>query len=405
MRILYLSRNYPNPAFPLIGLWVEGLVRAMSEVAEVRVVAPVPYCPPLPARFSQTRFRSIPRRRRETGIEVISPRFVIGPGYSTHSLEADSYYFAVRKTIDRLRREFVFDVIHAQFGYPDGVAGARLARRYGVPLLITEHAPWIPWMNEYPRVRRQAVWAAGICEYQIAVSERVRGTISAITGDSQRLRVLPVGVDSGLFRPDPEDGHYDHNRIIYVGRIHKKKGTDVLFDALRLLAERNPDIRLTVVGGSLGYGHYRKQEQELRSYAESLGVTPRIDFVGEQTPAMVAHYVRQAAVLVLPSRSESFGAVLLEALATGVPVVATRCGGPEDFITDAVGRLVPAGDPAALAEGVEQVLKNRSRFRPEALRSYATEKYSWQAVAARTYQLYEQALARRAAEPHVAVSP
>ena len=392
MKVLYLSRNYPNSEFPLFGIWVEGLVRAMAEKCEVRVVAPVPYCPPLPSRFAQSRFRKIPKHRTEHGIQIISPRFFVGPGYSTHSIEGDSYYYGIRRAVKKLRKEYKFDIIHAQFGYPDGIAAARLAKQYNVPLIVTEHAPWVPWMNQYPRVRKQATQLAKICDRQLAVSERVRKTIIEITGITERLDVVPVGVNVEIFKPLPEGNPTDSNRIIYVGRIHPTKGSDILFKALRLLVDKNPNVRLTVVGGSLGYQHYKKQELAMRAHAIELGLEPYIDFVGEHPPTKVVEYIRQAAVLVLPSRRESFGSVLLEGLATGVPVVATRCGGPEDFINDDVGKLVDVENSTALALGIKEVLQNRDSYNPEQLRRYAVENYSWSQVASKTYQYYLQAL-------------
>src|SRR5258708_2282387 len=127
----------------LLGLWVRRLVQQSTRFCEPRVVSPVPYCPPFPGLPKDySRFRSVERRRRDDGVEVHHPRFVAGPGYSTHRIEWLLYYAGIRRTVAKIHREFPFDLIHAHFTYPDGVVATQLGRRYRVPVVITEQNPW-----------------------------------------------------------------------------------------------------------------------------------------------------------------------------------------------------------------------------------------------------------------------
>lgn len=392
INVLVLSRNYPNTILPFIGPWVQQLAKFTLDECRVRVVAPVPYYPRfLPGPVEFRRFREIPTREFADGIDVSHPRFVTGPGYSTHNLDADAFYWGVRKTVDRLWREQPFDLIHAHFIYPDGVAGARLARRYGVPLVVTEHAFWHPWLDQYPRVRKQAVGAAKTIAFHVAVSQSVRQSISRFTGENERLRVIPVGVNMERFTPLSNGEKPDPNSILFVGRIHETKGVDILLRAMRLLVDRNPDVRLSLIGGSF-YRQNQVREERLISMAEELGLGQHVRFLGIQSPDQVAETMRRSSLLVLPSRRETLGAVLVEALACGIPVVATRCGGPEDVVNDAVGRLVPNEDPSSLADAMEVVLKQHEQYDPRMLRQYAAERFSWQTVAAQTIDLYRSAL-------------
>jgi glycosyltransferase involved in cell wall biosynthesis len=107
--------------------------------------------------------------------------------------------------------------------------------------------------------------------------------------------------------------------------------------------------------------------------------------------------MRQSAVLVLPSRRETFGSVLVEALACGTPVVASRCGGPEDIVTPEVGRLVEPEDEHALAAAIEQVLDDAAAYEPVRLREYALEHFAWPRIAGRIAELYGEILAERGA--------
>lgn len=391
IKILVLSRNYPNAVLPFLGPWVQQWAKFTMGACDVRVVAPVPYYPPLPGPADFRRFRQVPSQQWCDGIQVSHPRFLTGPGYTTHNFEAQAYYWGVLRTVDRLWQETPFDLIHAHFIYPDGVVAARLAKRYGVPLVITEHAFWQPWLDQYPHVRRQAVAAANESVFHIAVSRSVRENIAHFTGENERLRVIPVGVDMEVFKPLPPGQKPDPDSILYVGRIHETKGVDVLLHAMRQLVEHSPSVRLSLIGGSF-YPQWREQEERLMRLSEDLDLTHHVRFLGIQPPNQVAEAMRKSTLLVLPSRRETLGAVLIEALACGTPVVATRCGGPEDVVTEAVGRLVAKEDPPSLAKAMASVLKERQRYDAQVLRSYAKENFSWQHVAEQTVNLYRAAL-------------
>jgi len=390
-KILYLSRIYPNNIVAVNGLWVEGLVTEISSINDVRVISPVPYCPPLPQSFSYARTRSILHHDTVNGIQVYRPRFLSPPGYLLHSYLGDLYYWSIVRKIDRYRKEFPFELIHAQFSYPDGYAAARLAKRYNVPLVITEHAAWVPWMDEYPRVRRQAEWAVGVSRATIAGSRYLAETISGFDVDKEKVKLIPLGINTRLFKPDSAVIKKP-NQMLFVGRIHMVKGVDILFHALSMLVKKNKDIRLVLIGSSLGFKGYQVQEEKLRKLATSLGVDPYLEYVGMQPPEKVREFMQQSALLVLPSRRESFGTVVTEALACGTPVVATRCGGPEDLVNDRVGALVEKESPQALAEGLEKVLSSQHLYDAGALHAYVEDKYSWRYISKQIQQLYQKIL-------------
>ncbi|VAW53818.1 Putative teichuronic acid biosynthesis glycosyl transferase TuaC [hydrothermal vent metagenome] len=390
-KILYLSRIYPNNIVAVNGLWVEGMVTAMSKLHEVRVVSPVPYCPPLPESTGYANNRKILSRSKVNGVEVYRPRFLSPPGYILHSYLGELLYWSIVWKIDRYRKEFPFELIHAHFSYPEGYVAARLARRYNIPLIITEHATWKPWMDDYPRVAKQAVFAAGVSHGMIAASRYLADTMAAFTGEPKKLHDIPIGVNTALFKPDATVKKVPR-QILYVGRIHKTKGVDILFNALSLLLKTHSDIHLIVIGGNLGFKNYQKQENEMRALATRLNINSSIEFVGMQPPETVVKYMQQSALLVLPSRRETFGAVLIEAIASGTPVVATRCGGPDDFVTDSVGALVDKENSQALADGIEKVMLNLNDYPADILHKYADEGFSWDSVARRTNQLYDAAL-------------
>lgn len=392
LSVLVLSRSYPSDVLPMLGLWVEGPTRLLTEMCDVRVISPVPWCPPLPAvgPFRQyARFRKIPRRELRSGVEVLRPRFVSGPGRSLYAYDARAQRLGMRRLVDRLRDTFPFDLIHAHMIYPEGVVAHALSERYGVPFVVSEHAPWSEaWFRE-ARVRREALSAGRAAASLLAVSTYVRRTMAAFGIDDERVRVVPVGVDGEMFRPgEPGARHWD--QVLYVGWINYTKGVDVLLRAMKLLDDRRIPGRLLLVGGA-AYRHTRLQEEELRRLADSLDLGDRVTFVGRKPHAEVARLMAESAVVVLPSRDESFGAVLVEALASGTPVVATRCGGPEDIVTEAVGRLVPPESPEALADALAEVLSAPAHYPSQKLRNYVLAQFGWRGVVERLHRTYVDA--------------
>lgn len=389
-KVLVLSRNYPNNVLPTLGLWVQRLVRQACRQAEHKVVSPVPYCPPLIPFQEYARFRRIPRLTQDGDIEMFHPRFFLGPGRTLYNLEAYSYYLAVRHTVRQLHTRFSFNIIHAHMSYPDGVVATWLGHRYDVPVIITEHAMWTKWMDENRFVRRLAVAAIRRSAYTIAATPALKESIARFAGVPDKIHLVPNGVDGDVFTLASEPRELNRDQILFVGFINHNKGVDVLLKALQLLVPQRPTLRLVLVGDAL-YAAAGKRRDQLHQLVEDLGLADHVEFAGVKPAEEVARFMRTSALLVLPSRKETFGSVLIEALACGIPIVATRSGGPETIVTDEVGRLAPVDDPTALAAAIEYVLSQRERYDPARLRAYALERYSWKSVAQQTLALYDLA--------------
>src|SRR5262249_38476615 len=153
-----------------------------------------------------------------------------------------------------------------------------LARKHRVPLLITEHAPWAPWMENYLGARLRTIRAPHQSAFQIAVSNFARETIARFTGDSDRLVVLPTGVDTEVFSPQAR-GTRTPGQALFVGFRGRGKGVELLLDAMQNVVERKPWLRLVVVGGGF-YESYRRQEEELHALASRLNLDGKVEFKG-----------------------------------------------------------------------------------------------------------------------------
>src|SRR5712691_8830742 len=227
--------------------------------------------------------------------------------------------------------------------------------------------------------------------------------------DAARVAVIPCGVDPMVFHPlrqaDAREalGRDQCERLIlFVGRIEQIKGIDVLLRAMGVLFRRYPDLRsdvcLLVVGGALDPGDDAPETEkilELRRLVHEHRMESNVAFVGSRGQEELALYYAAADVCAVPSLTESFGLVALEAMACGTPVVGTRVGGLQTLIEDGEsGLLVPPGDDEALAEAIAQVLTDhRLRMHLAHGARDRAEHYTWQSVGEKITELYAQILA------------
>jgi teichuronic acid biosynthesis glycosyltransferase TuaC len=390
-RVLVLSFNYPSTGFPIRGVWVERLTRLAASFARPVVVSPVPWAVLVALSMQWGRLARVPRNRRDGQVEIHHPRIVLLPARALHAAEARLGYPAIRRYVDRLQRDEPFDLIHAHFIYPEGVIASRLGLRYGIPVVTTEHANWLPWLDDHRRVRRQVLAALKEIRLVIAVSPSSAETIRAIAQDRTEIRVSPNAVDDSVFRPLRNGQAVDPHRMLFVGAVRRVKGLDILIEALPRVLAKKPDAYLEVVGEPF-FRSYRRDEAAVRSHVNELGLGPHVCFLGQLDQQGVARKMATSAVLAAPSRRESFGSVLIEALACGTPVVATRCGGPEDIISGSLGRLVPTEDPEALADALIDVMERRSSFNAESLHAHVKKRYGNEASRRRLQKLYSDVL-------------
>lgn len=203
----------------------------------------------------------------------------------------------------------------------------------------------------------------------------------------EAIRIIPDGVDLDRFSPKPRRGHRPP-RILHVGAHERRKGLVYLIRALGLLRERRRDFRAILVGVG-------PETPRLKELARKLDLDARVSFEGYVNPldGQLAEFYRRADLVVHPSLEEGFGMVLAEAMASGVPVVASRCGAIPEVVGDA-SILVPPRDPSALAEAIESVLTNPEQGRTLGSRGRrrAESLYSWDTVAERTLEVYKEAI-------------
>jgi teichuronic acid biosynthesis glycosyltransferase TuaC len=386
LRVLVLSWNYPTPAAPQRGLWVERMCNAVSAEADVQVIVPTPWVPPLIRSLS--RFRSVPKDERRGDVEIVFPRVPGSIEYMTHDLDARLALPFVRAAALRLHRENPFDLIHAHFIYPDGVVASRIGRELGIPVMTSEHSFWTPWLEDRPAVGRQ-VWAAlPDIDLVAPVSGFEEAVLAGYAGSRiKRMTVLPEPLDDAVFHPD--GGPRAPDELLFVGLIRRFKRLDVLLRALAEVRKHRPAIRLRILSAkALTYSADRR---EIDALIDELNLTSALTIVEDNDAAAVAEAMRRCTLVVVSSGGgrETFCSVASEALACGTPLVVTRCGGPEEFVGTEDGVMVDADDPAALTAGILTALERRHEFGEAEISARVVARFGRTAWRKRAMAIYE----------------
>lgn len=277
-------------------------------------------------------------------------------------------------------------VVHAHTAYPDGYAAAHVAAELGWPLVITEHATFVQRQLGRSAQRRAYLSAVAAASRFIAVSEPLaRELRDSVPGIDEKLEVVPNAVAIEEFTPTGMDGRRA-DELLYVGYRRERKGIVTLLRAFADILEERPAARLRLLGRSLN----DEEEQKWRDLADELGIANTVSFEPPADRAGVVAAMRRASVLVHASHRETFGITTIEALASGLPVVAAEAGGITEMLRDQrLGELIPPQDARYLARAVLRTLARRSEFDPAYLRR-AAEPFAARTVGERLLAIYSE---------------
>ena len=304
-----------------------------------------------------------------------------------------------------LRRDGGPDAIHANY-WLSGVVGHRLKHELSLPLVSTFHTlarVKAETGDEEPEIRVQAETEVIACSDAILANcaAEVTQLVDLYGADPSRIEIVPPGVDHAFFSPgDRRGARYalglgDHPVLLFAGRIQPLKGLTVAIAALAELSDSHPDAMLLVVGGASGI-EGNAEFQAALSLVEGLGLQGRVRFVPPQPHHLLSTYYRAADVCIVPSRSESFGLVALEAAACGTPVVAAAVGGLLTLVEDgSTGFLIDNRDHRDFAAALRKILD--SPVVADAMSIAAAESashYTWSTTAARLRRLYADLTSR-----------
>lgn len=402
MRVLAVPSWFPSPQAPLFGIFFAEQTELLAKhapSAEVHVFAvprrtlEIPFKRPLvAAQVLGKWWRQVPKHavRTEAG------------NYTVHTFESLTWservahgglVYEARRMLDVARgiekSRGPFDVVHAHVTHPAGFVAERLARWLDVPLVVTEQMSPFPFDDMYDgngRPRPDVMAAIEAAARVTAVSRAHARSIGKFT--DRRIDVMSNFIDETRFAPAERRQPSSPFEFLSVGHLTEQKGFDVLLRAMRILIDRGLSTRLTIVGKGL-------LERQLKALTTELQLDEHVVWLGAPDRSTMPDVYRKADAFVLASRHESFGIVVIEALASGLPVVATECGGPEETVTPECGALVAPEDPVALADAMADVMQRQ--FDAAEIRRYFDSKYSAAASIPRLVQLYGEAIAEHSA--------
>jgi len=401
IRLLTFSSLFPSSVRPGHGIFVETRLRELlaSGQVEARVVAPVPWF------FStdeerwgdRARMARTPARETRNGIEVLHPRYPLLPKVGMTLAPLGMAMGALPVLRQLIDEGYDFDAIDAHYFYPDGVAAAILARRFGKPFTITARGSDLNLISKFALPRRMMQWAARRAAACIGVSQALVGVMRGLGFDTRRLHVMRNGVDLQRFRPvdagqaRAELGLAEASPLLLsVGNLVELKGHALLIDALARVLPDHPRARLVIVGEG-------PERAALLDRARELGVAGRVTLAGAVPNVELFKWYSAADVSLLASSREGWANVLLEAMACGTPAIASPIwGNPEVVAKPEAGILMTERSPKGIADAVHALFGPRMPSR-EATRAYA-QAFSWDATTQGQIDLFRRVITEARAE-------
>lgn len=352
MNVIILTKTFPETPEEWSGIFVKEQAETIATVHKVRVIK---------CKVNKSSFR--PFFRFEKAIQQFSNYDFITisvsrsfPVYNQLNFIISSF-LAIRKLLVNDRP----DLIHCHYSYPSGVIAWMIKKRTGIPYIITEHSrmqlTFRSWFHKF-----FAKIALRNATPVIAVSNSLKSELTAekISG----VQVIPNVIKIEKFKPaTANSGTFS---IGFLGSLNShNKGLDVLLSAC---SELQFSFKLKVGGAGSLLNFYK-------DLASKFNLTEKVIFLGDVDPRTINTFYSDLNLFVLPSRYETFGIVLVEAMACGIPVIATRCGGPEDIINDSTGLLTEIGDHTGLRDAISSIHSNYGMYDPDVIRKDVSERF------------------------------
>lgn len=354
----------------------------------------------------------------------LRPVVDVEPGFRVHHVDAGPPALVARDDLPRHLDEFTArvgrhaaqagaEVLHANY-WLSGVAGHALKHDLDLPLAVTFHtldrvkAEADPQDAVEGASRAEAEATTIGCSDAILASCSVEADqlVELYGADRSRIEIVAPAVDHAFFAPGDRAQARRALRlpagvpvVLFVGRIQPLKGLDVAVRALAAVRRAHPDALLVAVGGPSGPSG-PAEVSRIRRLVADLGLTDAVRFVDPQPHELLSTFYRAADVCVVPSRSESFGLVALEAAACGIPVVASAVGGLQTLVDDGeTGFLVDSRDPDEWASPIVRVLGDPALAATLAVAAAArARRYTWSIAAGRLRRLYADLTSRALVE-------
>jgi glycosyltransferase involved in cell wall biosynthesis len=378
LKILFLPGWYPSENNKVFGIFVKEHARAVTLYNDVIVLyneGSDRNCKKLWGVFSD---------KKEEGIRTIRIRHK-----ELFIPKIDYFIFLYSIFIsfgNLIKKGWRPDIIHAHV-LSAALPAVILGIRHKIPVVITEHWTGFPRHSLRFIDKMTAKFAMNRARIIMPVSKDLGQAIQSY-GIKSKIEVIPNVVDTELFQPIFNKSNINKNKktkkeILLVATLSPQKGILYLFNALTKLKEKRQDFGLNIVGG----GPSQEEYQEL---SDRLALTNIVKFHGTKTKVELAEFMRKCDFFVLPSLWENSPCVLIEALASGLPLIATDVGGVGEIINESTGILLAPKDIKSLETNINYMLDHYQNYSSKTLYEYAKTNYSYEAVGKNLNQIYRQ---------------
>ena len=352
IRILTLSTLFPDVSRPVFGPFVERQTTCLAAHPDVqlRVVAPIGI-PPWPLSHSRRyrALRDVAPFEQWRGLDVYRPCFSHIPA-TAGRFDGAALSRALMPLLTKIRQDFAFDVIDAEFFFPDGPAAILLGQAFDVPVSIKARGSDIHYWGNNPATRQHVLDAGQAADGMLAVSAALKRDMIALGMPEGRIAVHYTGVDLDMFKPgnrakSKQQRGISGPLISCIGGLIERKGQSLLLDALTRL----PGATLVLIG-------HGPDHAILKAKAQALGIADRVIFAGAVDQTEIISWLQASDVMALPSASEGLANAWVEALACGTPIVIGDVGGARELLCEPLaGRMVPRTS-GAIAEAIASLL-------------------------------------------------
>lgn len=328
----------------------------------------------------------------ENGLRVIRSVYLKIPGSERQNIQR--WASGTKALYKRYEKEFGKpDLILTHSVTWAGYAASLIKEEFGIPYLVVEHRSFFVWSTEKARNMVKPYYLPLFEKAYRNCSKLVPVSASLLTGLKELMpwieeltTIIPNMIREDMFLPPKGPRHTDPFVFFWAGRLEHVKGIDLLIEAARLMKDRgNENFFIRLAGkGSL--------RSELEQQVQDSGVSELIHFLGRISRDEMQKEMQMSSCFVLPTRYEAFGAVLIEAMATGLPVIATRSGGPDSIVNSANGMLIDTENAEQLALAMEDMMKSYQNYSAQQIREQTLNRYGQSSVMKQYTELFLQVL-------------
>lgn len=375
--ILVIPSWYSNYRNPVRGSFIKEQALALRDAGYKIVVA---FCELVPIKsiFKVRPYKIV----RECDSDLITFK-LYAPSFGSFRRKTwfERYSKFYRKVFKKICSKYKIDLIHAHSFSPAAYVAAANKNLFNCPIVYTEHFSGVHLgLNDY--FHRAYMYTISHVDSIIAVSNVLKESMIREGGNGNEISIVPNILNDNFRYSRQKNTLHSGIKIISVGGLVNNKGHDLTIKAFARTFKEN-DAVLTIVGQG-------KEERNLKNLCKELGIQDKVFFAGTKAREEVAKMMAESSFFVLSSKNETFGVAYIEAMACGLPVIGTKCGGFEEIFFDGCGEIVEVGDIDGLCNAMKKVSTNLNRYNKEYISSTIISRFSSSAFVEKIEMIYHK---------------